>query len=55
MTDSVLHSAEAAAERTIEERAILILTARETEAFAQALLDRPKPGSVLRKAAREYR
>src|ERR1035437_8825381 len=34
MTDFVLHSVEAAAERTIEKRARLILTARETEASA---------------------
>ena len=55
MTDFVLHSAEAAAERTIEKRAMLILTARETELFAHAVLNPPDPGSVLRKAAREYR
>jgi uncharacterized protein (DUF1778 family) len=40
MTDFVLHSAEAAAERTIEKR---------------AMLNPPAPGSVLRRAAREYR
>ena len=56
MTDFVLYSAEAAAERTIEKRAILILTARETEAFANAILSpSAEPGPVLRKAAREYR
>src|SRR5713226_7596525 len=55
MTDFVLHSAEAAAERTIEKRAMLILTARETEAFANAILNPPGPGLVLREAAREYR
>src|SRR5664280_3439675 len=55
MTDFVLHSAEAAAERTIEKRAMLILTARETEIFANAVLNPPDPGSALRKAAREYR
>ena len=55
MTDFVLHSAEAAAERTIEKRAMLILTVRETETFANAILNPPDPGSVLRKAAREYR
>jgi uncharacterized protein (DUF1778 family) len=54
MTDFVLHSAEAAAERTVERRAMLILTARETEAFVNALLSPPPPGPVLRKAAREY-
>jgi uncharacterized protein (DUF1778 family) len=55
MTDFVLHSAEAAAERTFEKRAMLILTARETEAFANALLNPPSPGPVLRQAAREYK
>ena len=55
MTDFVLHSAEAAAERTIEKRAMLILTARETETFANAILNPPDPGAVLRQAARQYR
>ena len=55
MTDFVLYSAKAAAERTIERRAMLILTARETEAFADAILSPAEPGAVLRKAAREYR
>jgi len=55
MTDFVLHSAETAAERTIEKRAMLILTARETETFANAILNPPDPGAVLRQAAREYR
>jgi len=55
MTDFVLHSAELAAERAIEERAILILSARETEAFVDAILNPVQPGSVLRAAARYYR
>jgi len=55
MTDFVLHSAEAAAERTIEKRSVLILTVRETEAFANAFLNPPSAGPVLRRAAREYR
>src|SRR5881397_1599041 len=55
MTDFVLHSAEAAAERTIEERAMLILSARETESFVDAILNPREPGSVLRAAARHYR
>jgi uncharacterized protein (DUF1778 family) len=55
MTDFVLHSAEAAAERTIEERAMLILSARETEAFVDAIFKPRAPGSVLRAAARHYR
>jgi uncharacterized protein (DUF1778 family) len=55
MTDFVLHSAEAVARRTIEKRSMLVLTARETEAFAEAILRPPAPGPVLRRAARKYR
>lgn len=54
MTDFVLHSAEIAAERTIEERAMLILSARESEAFVNAILHAAEPGTVLRAAARRY-
>jgi len=55
MTDFVLHSAETAAERTIKERAMLILSARETEAFVDAILRPAEPGPVLRDAARRYK
>src|ERR1700733_14446796 len=53
MTDFVLRSAESAAERTIERRSMLILTAREAKAFVNAILNPPGPGAVLRRAARE--
>ena len=55
MTDFVLHSAETAAERTIQERAMLILSARETEAFVDAVLNPAEPGPILRAAARHYK
>ena len=55
MTDFVLHSAEAAAQRTLQERAMLVLTARETEAFVSTILSAPEPGPVLRRAVRQYR
>lgn len=55
MTDFVLHSAELAAQRTMERRATLVLSARETEAFVDAVLNPPKPGPVLRRAAGDYR
>jgi len=55
MTDFVIHSAETAAGETIERRGMLILTARETQAFAEAILNPAEPGLRLRKAAREYR
>jgi uncharacterized protein (DUF1778 family) len=54
MTDFVIHSAEAAAEHAIERRGMLILTARETQAFAEAILKPARPGPRLRRAAREY-
>src|SRR2546427_10888303 len=55
MTDFVIHSAETAAERTIQERSVLILSARETEIFVNAILNPSKPGPVLRAAARRYK
>jgi uncharacterized protein (DUF1778 family) len=55
MTAFVFDSAKAAAERTIERHDMLILTARETEAFADAILNSAEPGPVLRRAARNYR
>jgi uncharacterized protein (DUF1778 family) len=55
MTDFVLRSAESAAERTIQERAMLNLTVRETATFVNAILKPAKPGRALRKAARQYK
>jgi uncharacterized protein (DUF1778 family) len=55
LTDFVLQSARVAAERTIQQRAMLALSARETEAFVEAILNPPEPGPVLRQAAQEYR
>src|SRR5260370_23526138 len=55
MTDFVIHSAETAAERTIQERGVLILSARETEMFVDAILSLPEPGPILRAAARHYK
>ncbi len=55
VTDFVLHSAETAAERTIQERAMLILSARETEQFVSAILHPAEPGPVLRAGAQHYK
>jgi uncharacterized protein (DUF1778 family) len=55
MTDFVLHSAETAAERTLEDRAMLIASVRETEFFVDAILNPAEPGPVLRKAAKQYK
>ncbi len=55
MTDFVLQSAQVAAERTIQERAMLLLRARDTEAFVAAILNPAEPGPALRAAARAYK
>ena len=55
MTDFVLDRPKTAAERVIERHDLLILTARETEAFVDAILNSAEPGPVLRRAARDYR
>jgi uncharacterized protein (DUF1778 family) len=54
MTDFVLHSAQEAARKTIEMHDVLMLTARDAEIFAKAILNPPGPGPVLRMAARDY-
>jgi uncharacterized protein (DUF1778 family) len=55
LTDFVLLSAEAAARRTIEQRTVLTLGARDTEIFVNAILHPAEPGPALRTAAREYK
>ena len=55
MTDFVLGSAQSAAQRTLEDRTMLILSARETGAFVDALLTPAQPGPVLRRAAEHYK
>ena len=55
MTDFVLRSAQAAAERTLQDRTMLVLSARETESFVDALLNPAEPGPTLRAAARHYK
>jgi uncharacterized protein (DUF1778 family) len=54
LTDFVLRSAEAAAQRTLEERSMLVLTARESEVFVEALLHPAPPNQALRAAAKRY-
>lgn len=51
----VLANAVAAAERVIESREKIVLSAMDWEAFHNALINPPKPNSALRKAARRYR
>lgn len=55
MTDFVLQSAQAAAERTIQERGILVLSARDSLTMAAAILNPREPGQALGEAVRQYR
>ena len=48
-------AAQAAAERTLQDRAMLTLSARETEAFVETILNPAAPGRGLRAAARHYK
>ena len=51
----VLASAMAAAERVVEGRERIVLSADDWDAFHDALLDPPEPNAALRRAARRYR
>lgn len=55
MTDFVLRSAQAAAERRLQDRAMLILSAKETESFVNVILNPPEPGAALLAATRQYK
>ena len=55
MTDFVIHSAEIAAQKTIEQRAMMTLNASDSASFVDAILKSAPPGPVLRAAARYYR
>ena len=55
MTAFVLSSAMAAAERVIDSHDQVTLSARDWDAFQDALLNAPEPNERLREAARRYR
>lgn len=55
VTDFVVSSVQAAAEETIRTHEIVALTARESAAFVEALLNPPAPGENLRAAAQRYK
>jgi len=55
LTDFVVRSAQRAAEQSIRDHALIALTARESQAFVEALLEPPAPNAALRAAAEYYR
>ena len=54
LTQFVVHSAQRAAELSIQEHTTLFLTPLETRRFVEALLDPPAPNAALRAAAAQY-
>jgi uncharacterized protein (DUF1778 family) len=55
ISDFVLENAVAAAERVIDSHEKISLSARDWDAFYDALLNPPEPNAALKKAARRYR
>ena len=55
LTDFVLYSAEAAALRTIQDRSMIVLSARDSETFIETLFTPADPGPVLRNAAKRFK
>ena len=55
LTDFVVSSAQEIAARTLREHEIMTLSARDSKALIDALLDPPAPGPRLRQAARRYK
>ncbi len=51
-TDYVIRALDKAAEDTVQRHQVMRLTVRETEAFAEALLNPGEPGERLRRYAR---
>ncbi len=50
LTDFIISSAQRAAEQTVREREILVLSARDSQAFVESLLNPPEPNAALRRA-----
>ncbi len=55
LTDFVVSNAQAAAVETIERHEVIALTARDSLAFAEALMNPPVPNARLRAAAERHR
>jgi uncharacterized protein (DUF1778 family) len=55
VTDFVLANAVAAAERVIDARGRIRLSAKDWDIFYEALINPPEPNATLKEAARRYR
>ena len=54
LTDFVIASAQAAAEETIRQHEVMVLTARDSMLLAEALLNPPEPNERLKAAVADY-
>ena len=54
ITDFAVSSAQAAAEETIRRHEVITLTARDSAAFVEAVMNPPAPNERLRDAARRH-
>lgn len=54
LTDFAISSMERAARQTLQEHALLVLSARDQRAFVDALLSPPEPNEALRRAAKRH-
>ncbi|MGI8913533.1 MAG: DUF1778 domain-containing protein [Chloroflexota bacterium] len=54
LTHFVVNSAQRAAEQTIREHEVLLLTPQESRQFVEALLNAPAPNAALRAATTHY-
>ncbi|QND65849.1 DUF1778 domain-containing protein [Mesorhizobium loti] len=55
VSDFVVSAAQEAAQRTIEETAIIRLSIKDQHALAEAIFNPPEPNEALRKAADAYK
>lgn len=55
LTDFIVSVSQEAAKKIIHEQQLLRLTVKDSQNFAQALLNPPKPNAALKKAAKRYR
>jgi uncharacterized protein (DUF1778 family) len=55
ISDFVVAAAQEAAARTIEEMQIIRLSVEDQRAFAEAIINPPKPGPALKRAFRRHR
>ncbi len=55
LSEFVLKSAQAAADRIFEKQHQLLASERDRQIFIKAMLNPPKPNATLRKAVKDYR